>query len=327
VPKLLGVKKLIANPGRYGLALLHVPNQPYFTTLEMRRHIDVQLAAEFAQMTVNDFTALNPAYNKPVITHHGAHIVLPVNRVDNFVAQLAQYTQPLVSWQSYQAQHGQSLDDIAKRFNTTTSGLRSNNPIDEKRNKLVGAQTLLVPMNNRNNNIQRVAAVVSAASVAALSAVQQAPAISVVETASALVLSNTATAQEIVARSPSQQNVYVVTQGDTLYGIGRRFGFSSAEIKAINMLDSDALKLGQQLVLPAATQTAPSPAATVAAANEPVAAKTNNRHATYTVQYGDTLYAIARQFSVAVADLARWNNLNASQLLQPGQVMKVAGAN
>jgi LysM repeat protein len=65
----------------------------------------------------------------------------------------------------------------------------------------------------------------------------------------------------------------------------------------------------------------------VAAANEPVAAKTNNRHATYTVQYGDTLYAIARQFSVAVADLARWNNLNASQLLQPGQVMKVAGAN
>jgi membrane-bound lytic murein transglycosylase D len=322
VPKLLGVKKLIANPGHYGLALLHVPNQPYFTTLEMRKHIDVQLAAEFALMTVNDFTALNPGYNQPVITHHGARIVLPVDRVDNFVAQLAQYTQPLVSWQSYQAQHGQSLDDIAKRFNTTASNLRSNNPVDEKRNKLVGAHTLLVPMNNRNN-IQRVVATVPA-SVPALASVQAA-AISVIETPSAVILSNTAPVQDAIGQTPVQQNNYVVMQGDTLYGIGKRYSLSSAEIKAINMLESDALKPGQSLVLPAAANAAPLPVAAVAAVSETSAAK--NRQAIYKVQHGDTLYAIAKQFSVAIADLARWNNFNPSHTLQPGIVMKVAGAN
>ena len=46
VPKLIAVKNIIANPGRFGLTLQHVPNEPYFEVVTLRRHIDVARAAQ-----------------------------------------------------------------------------------------------------------------------------------------------------------------------------------------------------------------------------------------------------------------------------------------
>jgi membrane-bound lytic murein transglycosylase D len=316
VPKLLAVKKLITNPEQFGLALLHVPNAAYFTTIDMRQHMDTKLAAEFAHMTVNDFTALNPGYNKPVMSGHSDRIVLPVDRVETFVRNLSQYKQPLVSWQVYQAPHGQTLDDIAQRFNTSVSNLRAHNPIDEKRNKLNGAHTLLVPI-----------AFKRPAPANAATAQQHAAEISLVTTS-------------------AQQ--HTVVQGDSLYAISRRYGIKLDELMAINGLDSIALKPGQILSLPASAVAAPPSAvhAITGSHEQPVAQAVPERVVqaaaqpaitaappgkpavkTYTVQYGDTVYAIARQFGVAMADLLSWNNLSASHTLKPGMIMKISLAN
>ncbi len=48
---------------------------------------------------------------------------------------------------------------------------------------------------------------------------------------------------------------------------------------------------------------------------------------TYTVRRGDTLYDIARRFSVSVAQLLNWNGLSKHDALMPGQrlVMYVTG--
>jgi membrane-bound lytic murein transglycosylase D len=312
VPKLLAVKKLISEPGQYGLALLHVPNTPYFTTIDLRQHMDTKLAAEFAAMSVNDFTALNPGYSKPVISGHSPHLVLPVDRVEQFVRSLSQYPHPLLSWQVYQAPHGQTLDDIARRFNTSISDLRAHNPIDEKRNKLNGAHTLLVPV-----------ALKRAAPIA--------------EKATASGLATTARAQTEAAPTAESMTTHTVVQGDSLYAIARRYGMKVDELMAINGLDSHALKLGQILRLPAAaaphsvvqaitgvetvTQTVVQPAAQNVIAATPINKTTFK---TYTVQYGDTMYAIARQFGVALSDLLSWNNISAAQTLKPGMTMKIS---
>ena len=42
------------------------------------------------------------------------------------------------------------------------------------------------------------------------------------------------------------------------------------------------------------------------------------RDRVYTVQAGDTLYGIARQFGRAVPDLLQLNNLTARAIIQPG---------
>jgi membrane-bound lytic murein transglycosylase D len=315
VPKLLAVKKLISEPGQYGLALLHVPNTPYFTTIDMRQHIDTKLAAEFALMTVNDFAALNPGYSKPVISGHSPHLVLPVDRVEQFVRSLSQYTQPLVSWQVYQAPHGQTLDDIARRFNTSVSHLRAHNPIDEKRNKLNGAHTLLVPIAFKRPAAQ----LDQAANAAVVAAAPVAP-----------VQTNTGA------------EAYTVVQGDSLYGIARRYGMKVDDIMAINGLEGHALKLGQILRLQAGqnktTLTAPSAVHAITGTDTaapthvapPAAAITTPSKAsqkTYMVQYGDTVYGIARQFGIAMADLLSLNNLSTSHTLKPGMMMKISSAN
>ncbi len=41
----------------------------------------------------------------------------------------------------------------------------------------------------------------------------------------------------------------------------------------------------------------------------------------YAVRNGDSLYAIARRFSVTVANLRNWNKLGEDSFLQPGQAM------
>jgi membrane-bound lytic murein transglycosylase D len=322
VPKLLAVKKLISEPGQYGLALLHVPNAAYFTTIDMRQHMDTKLAAEFATMTINDFTALNPGYSKPVMSGHSDRILLPVDRVETFVRNLSQYTQPLVSWQVYQAPNGQTLDDIARRFNTSVGNLRAHNPIDEKRNKLNGAHTLLVPIAFKR------------------------PAAQITETAITSVAPSTLIETHASAETITPQQ-YTVVQGDSLYGIARRHGLKVDDLMAINGLDSHALKLGQIIRLqsgsaaqnkitaanmPSAVRALTGAEAAIIQqpAPPPVAATPEPRKApnkTYMVQYGDTVYGIARQFGIAMADLLSLNNLSASHTLKPGMMMKISSAN
>jgi len=79
LPKLQAVKNIVANPGRFGLVLANVPDQPYFATVTTRDHIDVQLAASLAEMSLEEFRFLNPAHNKPVIRADGSEtLVLPI---------------------------------------------------------------------------------------------------------------------------------------------------------------------------------------------------------------------------------------------------------
>lgn len=44
----------------------------------------------------------------------------------------------------------------------------------------------------------------------------------------------------------------------------------------------------------------------------------------HTVLAGETLYGIARQYNLAVMDLANWNNLNIQEGIKPGQVLKLS---
>jgi LysM repeat protein len=62
--------------------------------------------------------------------------------------------------------------------------------------------------------------------------------------------SPSATATPSPAATPDTTKVYVVKKGDTLYGIASTFGTTVAELKRINGLTSNNLKIGQKLKLP-----------------------------------------------------------------------------
>jgi len=146
VPKLQAVKNIIASPGQFGIKLADVPNRPYFATVTTRRHIDVELAAELAEMSLEEFRFLNPAHNKPVIKADGSEaIVLPIEKVATFQNNLETHNRPLVSWQAYTMKRSDQPEKIASKHGMTLVQLKEANGIPGNR-KIVAGQTVLVPL-------------------------------------------------------------------------------------------------------------------------------------------------------------------------------------
>jgi membrane-bound lytic murein transglycosylase D len=146
VPKLLAVKHIVSDPERFGLKLASIPNQPYFAAISTSHPIDVKLAAELADISMEEFLALNPGHNRPVILQENATVLLlPVDKLETFQTNLEKNNQRLVSWQPYQTKKGDHFDLLAPRFGLSAEKLRSVNGLSP-RAKISSGQTLLVPV-------------------------------------------------------------------------------------------------------------------------------------------------------------------------------------
>ena len=101
VPKLLAVKKIVLDSKAYGLTLPKLQNHPYFVVVTTSKDVDVSLAAQFARMSVEEFRAMNPSFNKPVILGASEpQILLPYGRAQSFQENMNAYKGRLSSWLS-----------------------------------------------------------------------------------------------------------------------------------------------------------------------------------------------------------------------------------
>ena len=58
--------------------------------------------------------------------------------------------------------------------------------------------------------------------------------------------------------------------------------------------------------------------------NDIVETNINNKQvANYVVKKGDSLWLIARELDIHVADILKWNNLKKGVLIKPGQILKI----
>jgi membrane-bound lytic murein transglycosylase D len=203
VPKLLAVKNIIANPASFGLVLEEVHDEPYFAAVSTAKHIDVKLAAQLADISMEEFAALNPAHNRPVILQDNSDLILlPVGAVETFRANLESYDKPLVSWQAYQPKKGERLDKLAPRLGLSVEKLKSVNGLSG-RAKVSTGQTLLVPVNGEESEAEDEFSVFN------------------------------------MHLSPfnggaSRATKHVVRKGDTLGGLARRYRVSVAKLKRWN---------------------------------------------------------------------------------------------
>ncbi len=145
VPKLQAVKNLIARPEVFGLVLPVLENHPYFLGVQIDRDIDVDVAARLAGLSVEDFRALNPQMNKPVILAAGTpQVLLPYDNANRFVQELPEYTGRLASWTAWVAQTTLKPADAARQVGMEESQLRELNRIPQHMLIKAGS-TLLVP--------------------------------------------------------------------------------------------------------------------------------------------------------------------------------------
>ena len=97
---------------------------------------------------------------------------------------------------------------------------------------------------------------------------------------------------------------YKVLSGDTLYGISNQFGVSVSDLKKVNNLTSNTIKVGQILKVPVESGSNP------------------DNSFSYTVKKGDTLYSIAKKYDTTVSDIVNLNNL-ANNNLSINQVLLI----
>lgn len=91
VPKLQALKNIIRNPGVYGVELPEILDRPYFRSVAIDRSIGVERAAELADISVREFSSLNPSFKQSVIAgdrDNKYRLLIPFDKVDTFKGRL-----------------------------------------------------------------------------------------------------------------------------------------------------------------------------------------------------------------------------------------------
>lgn len=206
---------------------------------------------------------------------------------------------------TYVVKSGDSLYKIANQYATTVNELKALNNLTT--NNLQIGQVLKVPTEtvSTESNTYTVKSGDSLYKIAS----RYGTTVSNLKSINNLVSDNLQIGQ--VLRVPSsesgtesggtnQGNTYIVKSGDSLWNIANRYGTTVNQIKSLNGLTSDNLRIGQSLLIPTGT---------------PV---TN----TYTVRSGDSLWSIARKYNTTVNTLKSLNGLS-SNTLQIGQTLRL----
>lgn len=79
---------------------------------------------------------------------------------------------------------------------------------------------------------------------------------------------------------------YVIKPGDTLYNIAKRYNTNVDEIKRINNLNNNMLKIGETILIPG-----------------------TSNYQTYVIRTNDTLEGIALKYNTTIEDIMKANNL------------------
>jgi len=145
VPKLQAVKNIIARPEAFSLTLPTLEDHPFFLSVAIDRDIDVALAAQLADLPLDEFKELNPQMNKPVILAAGTpQVLLPYDNANRFLKQINRHQGPLASWTAWVAPKTLKPRDAARLIGMPEAQLRAVNHIPARMLVKKGS-TLLVP--------------------------------------------------------------------------------------------------------------------------------------------------------------------------------------
>lgn len=290
VPELLAMKRLVANPARYGLEFSHIPNEPYFVTVQTGGQVDLQVVADIAGISTSDLYELNPAFHRFATDPTGPfRLLVPADAAEGLQDALNQLTpEQRMRVDHYTVHHGDTVASIAKHFATTPEVVRELNGLSAT-DRLVVDSPISVP----SANIQMPEKALRAA----------------------MLVDNPSRGR----RHHGRPELHVVRRGDTLYSLAQRMGTDVKTLAQINGLKPGArLHAGQRLRLADADTSAP---ASRSRRTSTVASADSGRRMTYVVRRGDTLYSIARLLQVTVSDLVGWNGMSGAGSLKPGQTL------
>jgi membrane-bound lytic murein transglycosylase D len=309
VPRLLATLHIVKNPQKYGFDLNTVEKQINFETVKVNKIMKLKDIAEKIEVSEEVLNSLNPELRYKMTPNQEYDLKLPKESLEKFnlvANEIPQSEKPRILsvrtvFIKHRVRKGETIASIASKYNVSDSVIISHNKLSSKK-KLVQGRKLKIPITRENQGY-------------ASSKSRQ-------------------KGEKIIIASSGR---YKVKKGETLLMIARRFVITSDQIKELNNLETDKIRVGQILKLPQKKASANSEEENdnvknikklvkKAKIDKPVLSATDvDKLGTnkYVVTKSDSLHSIAKKNNMNVAKLMELNKISLDEKLVPGQILIV----
>jgi membrane-bound lytic murein transglycosylase D len=226
VPKLLAMKRLMAEPERYGFDFAPIPNEPYFAVVDTEAQLQLNIAARLAGVSYDELVALNPGFNRWATDPDGPHrMLVPIDSAEAFEAAVKTLApEDRLHYETHTVTKHETLAAIAKQYDTSAMVIAKINDLPGGR--VVPGDSLKIPS------------------------------VSVQLPEKVLLAAARVDRPETDTGRRTHQIVYRVRAGETLASIARRHGMPVSTLARLNNLPlSDPLLKGQRLIIKASVRT------------------------------------------------------------------------
>jgi len=275
VPRFIASLHIIKDPAKYGFPELQAARPLSYEKVQVNKQMRLQDVARALDLPLERLHDLNPALRNGATPDYSYHLNLTAEAVPvlaSKIDEIPEWRAPKIAFSRHRVRRGETLASIARKYRVGPEEILQANRLKSAKSVRAG-QVLRIPrevgVSMASNETPKTPARASQTRKTAAGktdkGVQAARNASPVDPGSTPSGSAAPTGQPAVnsqgpaaapgteAGARAQTIRYRIKDGDTLFSIAKRFNTTVDEIKVLNALDSNIVKVGQLIHVPKAS--------------------------------------------------------------------------
>lgn len=285
VPQMIAAALIAKDPEKYGLVGIEYQEPLQYDKVGVPKLTDLRLIAKTCEITVEELKDLNPELLRGSTPPDNPEyeIKIPFGKKEFFLKNFKSLqTAVRAPFKTHIVKKRETLPQIAKLYRVDIEPLLEINGL-EKTSRLPTGMDLLIPFPKPQ------------------------------DTRPTLMASKNLNGKN--QNSKSDEIIYTIKKGDTLWSIANEMGVNIGALSRWNKLHPETkLVPGDRLKIKMIN---------VYESSEEPHKENERKEIIYVVKAGDTLWSIAKKYNVTVSKIKTWNNLNGTDRIYPADRLKL----